>query len=193
MKLSDLQYAVESDLRAPSILYRIQRQRSRPGTVAVGPLRVAPSGLLRARFDLPHLEVGYFAESGETAVYESLARRDDSFLAMSVLAGRALLTVSTVQTLPLLDLRPHAGAWPVLQSERYESTQELALEAHELHYQGLVYRSAQQYGADCYVLFGEALKALRLVSKQLLVHPRTGALHQAAAAAVLGSQVPLAP
>ena len=93
----------------------------------------------------------------------------------------------------LLDLRFHAGAWSVLQSLRYDSTQGLAKDARDLGYQGIVYRSAQQYGSDCYALFGRAMALLRLESKSPLIHPTTGALHRAAANAVRGSQISLVP
>lgn len=193
MKLEELEHAPEFVLPSPSILYRVQRLRSRPGAVAVGPLRLPPRGLLLNRFDLVDDEVAYFAESSDTAVYETLARREATMLSMAVVAGRALLTLQTTAPLRVLDLRFHAGAWPVLQSLRYGETQELAAEAHAAGYAGIVYRSAQQYGSDCVVLFGEgAMRSMKLVTKLPLVSP-AGALHRAAAEAVRGAKIPFAP
>jgi len=161
--------------------------------VAVGPLRVPPRGKLFNRFDLVGDETAYFGESAETAVYETLARREAVTVAMATLVGRVLLTLQTTASLRLLDLRFHAGAWPVLQSLRYNVTQGLSQDAHALGYDGIIYRSAQQYGSDCVVLFGAgAMRCMRLVSKLPLVSP-SGALHRAAADAIRGAKIPLTP
>jgi hypothetical protein len=192
MRLTQLEHAVDFTLSAPFILHRVQRLRSRRGTVAVGALRLPPRGLLSGRFDLPDDEVGYFAESGETAVYETLARREAATLAMSAVAARALLTLRTTSSLQLIDLRFHANAWPVLQSLRYDLTQGLSRDARDLGYQGIVYRSSQQYGADCFAIFGRGpLASLRLESRVPLRQPGTGALHRTVADAVRGSMVPV--
>lgn len=193
MKLVELEYAVDCTLPSPSILYRVQRLRSRRGAVAVGSLRVPPRGLLLNRFDLVDDEVAYFAESNETAVYETLARREATSLSMTTIAGRALLTLQTTASLRLLDLRFHAGAWPVLQSLRFAETQELAREARALGYDGLIYRSAQQYGSDCVVLFGAgAMRCVKLVTKLPLVNS-AGGLHRALAEAIRGAKVLFVP
>jgi hypothetical protein len=195
MKLEELELATDFHLPVPTILYRVQRIRSLPGAVVHGSLRLPPRGRLLYRFDLAIEDVGYFADSGETAVYETLARRDTTVLSKSgSVALRQLLTMQTTQPLVLLDLRPHANQWPVLQSLRYASNQALAAAAYAAGYQGVAYRSAQQYAADCYAVFGAGpLRSLRLVRRALLVHRVTGALHRAVADAVRGSQVPLAP
>lgn len=193
MKLKEFEHAPELDLPSPCILYRVQRLRSRPGAVAVGALRVPSRGLLLNRFDLVDDEVAYFAESSETAVYETLARREATMLSMSTVAGRALLTLQTMAPQRLLDLRFHAGAWPVLQSMRYGETQELAADAYAAGYAGIVYRSAQQYGSDCVVLLGEgAMRSMKLVNKLPLVSP-AGTLHRAAAEAIRGAKIPFTP
>ena len=116
MRLAELEHAVDFTLPVPLILHRVQRLKSRRGTVIVGPLRLAPRGTLSGRFDLPDDEVGYFAESGETAVYEALARREVTTLSLDIIAKRALLALQTTEPLLLLDLRFHAAAWPVLNS-----------------------------------------------------------------------------
>lgn len=194
MKLQELELATDFHLPAPAVLHRVQRLRSLAGSVTIGALRLAPRGRYLNRFDLAMQEVGYFAESPETAVYETLARREATLLSTSgSVALRQLLTLQTTQPLAMLDLRPHANQWPVLQSLRYASTQALAASAQSAGYQGVVYRSAQQHGADCYAVFGPALQALRVVRRARLVHQVTGALHRAVADAVRGSQVPLVP
>ncbi|CAN5294838.1 hypothetical protein BH11PSE9_BH11PSE9_04060 [soil metagenome] len=193
MRLTDLQYAPEYPLLAHSVLHRIQRIRSRAGAVSVGPLRLPPAGLLVGRFDLSAEVVGYFAESPETAIYETLARREATLLSLADIGKRLLLSMRASASLNLLDLRPHAATWPVLQSLRYASTQMLAHDARRQGFEGVVYRSAQQHGRDCYALFGDAMNSLRAISKTPLLEPKTGALHRAAAIAIRGSQISLAP
>jgi hypothetical protein len=92
MKIAELEHAVDFTLPAPTILYRVQRRHARRGAVAVGPLRVPPRGKLFNRFDLAGDETAYFGESAETAVYETLARREAVTLAMATLVDRVLLT-----------------------------------------------------------------------------------------------------
>jgi len=193
MKLADFQYAPELSLAEHATLYRVQRLRSRPGTVAIGPLRVPPRGLLVGRFDLVDGEVAYFAESPETALYETLARREALTLPMEALRIRALLALGTARPIKLLDLRPHAHAYPVLQSLRFEVTQGIATQARDAGYEGIAYRSAQQFNADCYAIFDGALPALKLIDKKRLVEPGTGALHRALLTTIRGSQIPLVP
>jgi hypothetical protein len=193
MKLAELEHAVEFTFPSPSILYRVQRLRSRKGTVAIGPLRTPPRGLLVGRFDLVDDEVAYFAESAETAVYETLARREATSLSMATVAGRALLTLQTTAPIRLLDLRIHAGTWPVLQSLRLTETQQLAQDAHINGYDGFIYRSAQQHGADCIVLFGaDAMRCVKLVAKLPMASP-AGALHRSVVDAVRGAKIPFVP
>jgi hypothetical protein len=90
----------------------VQRLRSRRGAVAIATLRLPPRGLRAGRFDLPDDEVGYFAESGEAAIYETLAGREATVLPTSALAARALLKLRTTTPSKLIDLRFHANAWP---------------------------------------------------------------------------------
>jgi hypothetical protein len=150
-------------------LYRVQRSGSRPGTVTIGGLKLPPPGALVGRFDLSLFPVGYFAEAPETAIYESLARREATALSLFLLARRQLLAVQSRRGNRLADLRPHVSSWPVLQSLRLHVTQQLAADAQRLGFEGIVYRSAQQYAHDCYALFGSALRALQMFSRVALV------------------------
>ena len=192
MKLQELSYVPEHELPAASTFFRIQRVRSRPGTQAVGPLRLSPPGTLSGRFDLAQHLVGYFAEGPETSIYETLARREAVRLSLADIGRRRLLALQTRQTLRLLDLRPHAPSLPVLQSLRFNETQQIAEDAFRLGFDGLIYRSAQHYGHDCYALFEPVLGQLRLLWRKPLVDP-SGGLHHALLAALRGSQVPLMP
>ena len=54
----------------------MQCRKARAGSVSPGPLRLAPAGDRSSRFAVASTTVGYFAESPETAMYESLVRRE---------------------------------------------------------------------------------------------------------------------
>ena len=193
MKLADLQYVPQFDLLAPHALFRIQATRTRRGTVKVGRVLLAPSHQMIGRFDIHGVPVGYFAESPETAAYEALCRRESMGLSVSVLAKRSLLCLQTTAPLKLLDLRPHAQSWPVLQSLRFEHTQAVAAETFAQGFSGIAYRSAQQYGMDCYAIFGDALKILKPAWTEPLLEPGTGNFHRTVASALEGSRITLVP
>lgn len=159
MKLSDLAYVPAHDLPAALALHRVQRSTARRGTVRFGAVKLAPPGTLAGRFDLAGEAVGYFGQAPETAIYEALARREVTALLLSVLGQRSLLALRARRSLRLADLRPHASSWPFLQSLRLHLTRRLAEDAHALGFEGIVYRSAQQYAHDCYAIFGPALRA----------------------------------
>lgn len=193
MKLSDLEFVPSAELPAPSVLYRIQRTRARSGSQRVGRILLPPPNLLSGRFDLAGIPVGYFAEAPETAVYESLCRREATTVSLHAAAIRTLLCFQTNEPLTLLDLRMHASSWPVLQSLRLHHTQELAAEAHKQGFKGIVYCSAQQHSMHSYAVFGDALKGLRSLWAERLTESGTGNLHAVFAGAVKGSQIPLVP
>ncbi len=148
---------------------------------------------MTGRFDVAGVPVGYFAEAPETAVFESLCRREATALSLQLAAKRALLCVQATQSLTLLDPRVHTTGWPVLQSLRFSQTQELAAEVHAQGMQGIVYRSSQHHAMDCFSLFGDTLSTLKTAWAERLTEPGTGNLHSVLAAALRGSQVPLTP
>ena len=192
MKLRDLQYLPPTLLAASRTIYRIQHTRRRAGTLTIGPLKLAPAGDLSTRFAVPAAAAGYFAESPDTAVYEALARREAVSLSLSKAAVRQLLCLQAERPIHLLDLRQHVSSWPVLQSLRFSATQQVAAEALAAGFEGIAYRSAQHYGQDCFVVFGGALSALKLVWRKMLVMP-DGAMHQALATAIRGAQIAVVP
>lgn len=193
MKLSDLTYCQEHTLPRLHSMYRIQRTRRTSATVAIGAVRLPPTGLLTGRFDLPDQPVGYFAEAPETAAYETLARREALTLSIAALRVRSLLWLQLTESVTLLDLRAHTPTWPVLTSLRFSCTQELAADAARHGYAGLAYRSAQHYSHDCYVLFGPVMTCLRRVENQPLVDAATGGLHRVMADVARGAQMPFSP
>jgi hypothetical protein len=83
MQLHEFQYLPPVTLSASQTVYRVQRIKARPGAVTTGPLKTAPIGDMSGRFALTGAATGYFAESPETAVYESLVRREAVWLSIS--------------------------------------------------------------------------------------------------------------
>lgn len=112
---------------------------------------------------------------------------------MALLNTRLELVVCTSRTLVLLDLRPYATDWPVLQSLRLSETQELAADSLASGFEGIIYCSAQHQGQDCYAVFGGAMSGLKLIQKRPLVDPLTGRLLRAAHDALRQAKVPLTP
>lgn len=192
MKLQDLQYLPTTTLAASQTVYRVQRAKARAGAAKVGPLRMSPIGEMSSRFAVAAVAAGYFAEHPETALYESVVRREATSVSLTMLAGRVILCMQTTSPVRLLDLRPHASTWPVLQSLRFSATQELAADALAAGYEGVAYRSAQQYGQDCFVVFGVSLHAFKLVWRKPLMLPN-GAMHRSLVAAIHGGQIVVTP
>lgn len=190
MRFSDLEVVTTYTLAAGQSLYRVQR--SRGSAVRRGPLKLAPAGLLSGRFDLPDVPCAYFAEAPDTAIYEALFRREASLLSLHELRTRELLALQTGRVLQLGDLRPHTPNWPVLQSLRFSETQELARDAYASDMVGLIYKSAQQHGQDCVVLFDPPAELIVAQTRTPLVGPNN-ALNRWALHAARGSKVPLAP
>ncbi|WP_085314827.1 RES family NAD+ phosphorylase [Derxia lacustris] len=194
MKPHDLKSLSITTFPAGQMLARIQRRHATDGSSRVNGLFLPPiDDQPKGRFDLAHKPSCYLAETAETAVYEALARREASHLALATLKDRELVTVKTLRALAVADLRPHARPYPVLQSLRYAETQELALSIHNQGCDGILYRSAQQAGADCWVLFGDAIRACKVTRRALLAEPVTGGLHRVIVEALHGSRIPLVP
>ncbi|MBK6648424.1 MAG: RES domain-containing protein [Betaproteobacteria bacterium] len=66
---------------------------------------LAPPGGLAGRFDLADEATAYLADSPETALYESLFRREVRSCHFSRIEQRALMTFETQASLRLVDLR----------------------------------------------------------------------------------------
>jgi hypothetical protein len=97
MKLQDLQYLPPTALATSQTVYRVQRLRARRGTARVGPLKLPPAGTLTSRFAVGTALVGYFAESPETAVYESLVVEQRKCVP-SLFPMRGVVGVTTLST-----------------------------------------------------------------------------------------------
>lgn len=190
MKFLDLEVVTTYALAAGQSLFRVQRIRA--AAVRRGPLKLAPPGLMSGRFDLADVPCAYFAEAPDTALYEALFRREAPLLSLHELRTRELLAVQTRRVLQLGDLRPHTPNWPVLQSLRFSETQELALDAYAAGLDGLIYKSAQQHGQDCVVLFNPGAELIGLQNRTPLVG-QANALNRWVALAARRSKVPLVP
>lgn len=190
MKLSDLEVVTTYTLAAGQSLFRVQRIRG--SALRRGPLKLAPTGLLAGRFDLPDAPCAYFGESPDTALYEAVFRREATSVSLGGLRRRQLLTAQVRRELHLGDLRAHAPSWPVLQALRFSETQELADDAHKAGFHGLIYRSAQQHGQDCVVLFDPEARVLSALSASPLVSSGD-ALNRWVVLAAQHSRIPLVP
>ena len=192
MKLQDIQYLAPYKLPAGQSVFRVQRSVAKPQTIRRGPLKLPPLGVGSGRFDLAAAPCAYRAEAPETALYESVFRREAMGVSLAHLARLELVTMTLTEEIELGDLRPHASLWPVLQSLRYSETRELAEAAYAAGYKGLLYRSPQQFGQDCIAWFDPSSTAVKLLSATALVN-RAGALSRWALDAARRSCVPLVP
>jgi hypothetical protein len=173
-------------------VYRIQPSMPRTTSVVVGPVIMAPRGTLACRFDLPSAEVGYFTFDATTAMYETFARREVALIPLALLGVRSLLTLRIATAgLNIADLRPYATDWPALQATRYGATQQLAVDVQRAGFDGALYRSAQQFGADCLALFGPAVSKVSLVSSDVLYDIATSRLHLCTVDAARGAELPI--
>jgi RES domain len=190
MKLHDLNPPI-LEIPKQERWHRIQRIKAIKGSVRSNGFVLPPAGLLSSRFDLADQATAYLADSAETALYESLFRRESRSCTMATLSQRAVVVFETKQRLRLADLRGHEEPFPVLQSLRYATTQQLAQDCarHGLH--GLLYASAQHPYHSCLCVFASGIALMRRLTITPLVEPSSLRLHKAVANAAYGSRVPL--
>lgn len=179
------------ELPAGQTFFRVQLLRARPGTVKTNGLLLPPAGVLSGRFCLPDQVTAYLADSADTALFESQFRRDAVSRSLGDLRKRALTQFTTTQPLRLVDLRPLAEPYPLLQSLRVLQTQALAIDCFQAGLQGLVYASAQHPQHACICLFPNGIAALKRQQLWPLVKPGTRQLLHAVVDAARRSGVPL--
>lgn len=192
MKLADLEHLSPHRLAQGQSLYRTQRAAVTGAAIARGPLHLAPIRALSGRFDVVGVPCAYLAEAPDTALFEATFRRESTGVSVTALQLRELLAVQTQHEVVLGDLRPHAAAWPVLQSLRWSETQALAAEVYKAGFSGLIYRSAQHFGQDCVVLFDPPSGLTAELWRVALANAQ-GAVNKWVADAVRRSLVPLVP
>lgn len=190
MKFKDLNPTV-IELAAPYVFYRVQLIRSRATSVQMNGVSMPPVGLMYGRYCLPDEPVAYLADSPETALYETLLRRETVSRSLSELRRRCLVEFVTTGTLRLADLRGLAEPYPVLQSLRVAQTQELAADCRAMNLDGIVYASAQHPHHTCIALFQSGIGQLSKRNSQRLIKSGTDRLLQVLQTALWRSRVPL--
>jgi hypothetical protein len=180
-------------LEVPShqVWHRVQRKSARKDSLRHKGYVLAPPGGLAGRFDLADEATAYLADSPETALYESLFRREARSCHFSRIEQRALLTFETQAPLRLVDLRGLEAHYTVLQSERYEASQAFAAACRQQGLHGVLYASAQHSSHSCICLFGAGIDRTKKMAAVDLVQAGTNLLHKAVVLAQHASQVPI--
>lgn len=179
------------ELPAHQIWHRIQRKTARSDSVRKNGFVLAPSGGLVGRFDLVNEPTAYLGDSPETALYESLFRREVRSCHWDRLQQRVLTRFETQHALRLVDLRGLEERYPVLQSLRYEATQGFAQDCRQQELNGILYASAQHPYHGCVCLFQSGIEKAKRIFSIPLVKSGTEQLHDAVVLAARGSEVPI--
>lgn len=190
MKFKDLNPSVV-ELASANVFYRVQLVRARSSNVVINGVSLPPVGLMSGRFCLSDEPVAYLADSQETALYESLLRRETVSRSLVELRRKCLVTFETASKLRLADLRRLAEPYPVLQSLRFTQTQEFAKDCRSQGLDGIIYASAQHPHHDCTALFRSGIEQLRKIESQRLVKLGSDRLLGVLATALWRSGVPL--
>lgn len=179
------------EIPAHQTWYRVQRKTGRGDSVRLKGYVLAPAGGFAGRFDLADEPTAYLGDSPETALYESLFRREVRSCHWDRLQQRALVSFETQAHLRLADLRGLEERYPVLQSMRYETSQTFAQDCRQQDLHGILYASAQHPHHGCLCLFKSGIQRTKKAASIALVQPDTGQLHKAVVTAARGSQVPI--
>ena len=179
------------EIPAHQVWHRVQRKNGRGDSVRLKGYVLAPPGGLAGRFDLPDEATAYVADSPETALYESLFRREVRSCQLSRIEQRALVSFQTMAAIRLVDLRGLEERYPVLQSMRYETSQAFAQGCRQQGLHGVFYASAQHPSHSCVCLFKNGIELTKKLDAVALVQPGTGQLHKSVVLAARGSQVPI--
>ena len=179
------------EVPAHQVWHRVQRKAARKDSVRRKGYVLAPPGGLAGRFDLANEATAYLADSPESALYESLFRREVRSCQVSRIEQRALLSFETQAPLRLVDLRGLEAHYPVLQSMRYETSQAFAAACRQQGLHGVLYASAQHPSHSCICLFVAGMDRTKKVAAVDLVQAGTGLLNKAVVLAARGSQVPI--
>lgn len=179
------------EIPAHKTWHRVQRTKARSDSVRLKGYVLAPTGGLTGRFDLAGEPNAYLADSPETALYESIFRREVRNCHWDRLLERSLLMFETRTSLRLADLRGLEERYPVLQSMRYETSQKFAQDCRQQDLHGILYASAQHPRHSCVCLFLAGIEQTKKLSAFALVESGTGNLLRSVANAARGSQMPI--
>ena len=179
------------EIPAHQTWHRLQRTSARRNSVRFNGYVLAPPGGLAGRFDLADEATAYLADSPETALYESLFRREVPSCHWDQLVQRSLVSFDGRAGLRLADLRGLEERYPVLQSMRYETSQKFAQDCRQQELHGILYASAQHPHHSCVCLFKAGMERTKRVTTFALVELGSGNLLKSVANAARGSQVPI--
>ena len=179
------------EIPAHQTWHRLQRTSARRNSVRFNGYVLAPPGGLAGRFDLADEATAYLADSPETALYESLFRREVRSCHWDQLVQRSLVSFDGRAGLRLADLRGLEERYPVLQSMRYETSQKFAQDCRQQELHGILYASAQHPHHSCVCLFKAGMERTKRVTTFALVELGSGNLLKSVANAARGSQVPI--
>ncbi|MEC5213569.1 hypothetical protein RCH06_002122 [Polaromonas sp. CG_9.5] len=179
------------EISAHQTWHRVQRKSVRRGSVRLNGYVLAPTGGLTGRFDLADEPTAYLADSPETALYESMFRREVRSCHWDRLLERTMVAFETCARLRLADLRGLEERYPVLQSMRYETSQKFAQDCRQQGLHGILYASAQHPQHSCVCLFREAIEQTKKLTAFALVESGTDNLLRSVANAARGSQMPI--
>ena len=179
------------EIPARQTWHRLQRTSARRNSVRFNGYVLAPPGGLAGRFDLADEATAYLADSPETALYESLFRREVRSCHWDQLVQRSLVSFDGRAGLRLADLRGLEERYPVLQSMRYETSQKFAQDCRQQELHGILYASAQHPHHSCVCLFKAGMERTKRVTTFALVELGSGNLLKSVANAARGSQVPI--
>lgn len=192
MNLSDLNPPF-IELPDQQLWHRIQRVSARRDSVRSRGFILPPVGAISGRFDLQDEATAYLADSELTALYEVLFRRDARSCALERLRERTLISFRTKPGIRLVDVRGSEERFPVLQSQRYDSTRAFAADCRKSGAHGVLYASAQHPYHGCICLFPEGWARMAKVASTPLVKPGSDRLHRSVVLAAHGAQVPVVP
>ena len=102
------------EIPAHQTWHRVQRTSARRDSVRFKGYVLAPPGGLAGRFDLADEPTAYLADSPETALYESLFRREVRSCHWDRLDQRSVVSFDARASLRLADLRGLEERYPVL-------------------------------------------------------------------------------
>ena len=157
------------EVPAHHIWHRVQRKNGRSDSVRLNGYVLAPPGGRAGRFDLAGEPAAYLADSPETALYESLFRREVRSCHITRIEQRALVSFETRLPVRLVDLRGLEEQYPVLQSMRYDTSQAFAQACVGQALHGVLYASAQHPSHSCVGLFQSGIERTRKVEVTALV------------------------
>jgi len=179
------------EIPAHQVWHRVQRTNARRGSVRLIGYVLPPIGGLTGRFDVASEPTAYLADSPETALYESVFRREVRSCHWDRLVERTMVTFETRASLRLADLRGLEERYPVLQSMRFETSQKFAAHCLQQGLHGILYASAQHPQHSCVCLFKGGIERTKKLTALALVEPGSGNLLASVANAARGSQVPI--